>query len=123
MCAFFLPTFYLTFCTVLLSRAWQLAQSVLSLVASASLQVMLQHSFVFRLIHRVIQGIAVTSDILITIAVFGAIFDAIEGAVIRSKLRDSINKVGKIRCYILCLCTDTSTIPSCSPIASSARRC
>jgi len=39
----------------------------------------------------------VTSDILLVLGAIGAIFDIIEGAILRSKLRDSINKV---RCIL-----------------------
>ena len=43
--------------------------------------------------HYVIVGIAVTADILLILGALGAIYDIINGAIQRDKLRDSINKV------------------------------
>ena len=39
------------------------------------------------------QGLEVTGDILLVLGGIGLIFDAIEGAIQRSKLRDAINSV------------------------------
>ena len=52
--------------------------------------------FISRLIHCILQGLAVTGDVLLVLGILGAIFDAIVGAAMRSKLRDSINKVSEL---------------------------
>ena len=48
-------------------------------------------------------GLGVTADILLVLGLIGAIFDIVNGAIQRDKLRDAINKVSNITPHVLCV--------------------